>query len=391
MTATSPPRSPVDRRRLTVLSAAGLIDSAGLALGWTVFVLYAADHQSLTAVGVYHGAMYAGIALSYWFTAWLSHRLTGRQALRGLAATEAVLRVGGFVLLLLGCPVLVVAGVVLVQNVIAWTGYALMRAEIAAVDPRSASLTRYGVCIGAAETVAGAVATFLPTEAARMPVAAVVAVSVAYAGCLLPTWRVAAAARTGRVAARKRAPQRTRTNRTRLSRGAVIMLVAAGPTLLAVPLANQLAGRAGVMVALLAFTVGTLAAPRAAHLLERLPSRLAWPLLGLGMVVGWTLAPVHLLGLAVAQALAGTAFTAMEGMMDARLYSGADAGPSALAAGASARALGGVGAVLVLPPLLGHVGIGALSAVLSVVLVVAALAPRPPFGVRARASAALQA
>jgi hypothetical protein len=367
----------VDRRRLTVLSAAGLIDSAGLALGWTVFVLYAADHQGLIAVGVYHGAMYAGIALSYWFTAWLSRRLTGRQALRGLAATEALLRVGGFVLLLLGCPVLVVAGVVLVQNVIAWTGYALMRAEIAAVDPRSASLTRYGVCIGAAETAAAALATFLPTEAARMPVTAVVGVSLAYAGCLLPTWHIAGAARTARVAARKRAPQRTRTTRTRLSRGAVIMLVAAGPTLLAVPLANQLAGRAGVMVALLAFTVGTLGAPRAAHLLDRLPSRLAWPLLGLGMVAGWTLAPVHLLGLAVAQALAGTALTAIEGMMDARLYSGANAGPSALAAGASARALGGAGAVLALPLVLGHVGIGALSAVLSVVLVVAALSSRP--------------
>ena len=388
---TSPPRSPVDRRRLTALSAAGLIDSAGLALGWTVFVLYAADHQGLTAVGVYHGAMYAGVALSCWFTAWLGRRLNGRQALRGLAAIEALLRVGGFVLLLLGCPVLVVAGVVLVQNVVGWTGYALMRAEIAAVDPRSASLTRYGVCIGAAETLAAAAATFLPTEAARMPVTAVVIVSLAYAGCLLPTWAVAGAARTGRVAALKRAPQRTRATRTRLCRGAVIMLVAGGPTLLAVPLANQLAGRAGVTVALLAFTVGTLGAPRAAHLLDRLPSRLAWPLLGLGMVVGWTLAPVHLLGLAVAQALAGTALTAMEGMMDARLYSGAVAGPSALAAGASARALGGAGAVLVVPLVLGHVGIGALSAVLSVVMVVAALALRSHFGVRALARSAWQA
>ena len=41
-------------------------------------------------------------------------------------------------------------------------------------------------------------------------------------------------------------------------------------------------------------------APRAAELLDRRPSRRAWPAARLWTVVGWTLAPIHLLGLTVA-------------------------------------------------------------------------------------------
>jgi hypothetical protein len=51
------------------------------------------------------------------------------------AATEAGLRVGTFALLLAGTPLPVVAAAVVASNVVAWTGYAGMRAEVAAAGP----------------------------------------------------------------------------------------------------------------------------------------------------------------------------------------------------------------------------------------------------------------
>jgi hypothetical protein len=85
--------------------------------------------------------MLVGVALSAPAAARLSTRLDGRALLRVTCVTEAVLRVGTFALLLGGAPLVVVAA----SNVVAWTGYAGMRAEVAAADPRGVAMTWYMV------------------------------------------------------------------------------------------------------------------------------------------------------------------------------------------------------------------------------------------------------
>ncbi len=106
--------------------------------------------------------MLVGIALSAPATAFLSARLDGRRLLRRTAVVEAALRVAMFLLLLGGAPIGLIAGVVLLTNVVAWTGYAGMRAEVAAVDSRASAMTRYAVCIAAIEAVGVATAALLP-------------------------------------------------------------------------------------------------------------------------------------------------------------------------------------------------------------------------------------
>jgi hypothetical protein len=69
------------------------------------------------------------------------------------------------------------------------------------------------------------------------------------------------------------------------------------------------------------------------------------------MVGGWALSGAGLVGLAVAQALAGLAQCALEGDLDARIVAraGAERSTSALALASSSRALGGALAVWLLP------------------------------------------
>ena len=120
------------RRRLDRLIAAGLVDSFGLSLGWTVLLLHAVSAQGLGTAAAYSSAMLVGIALSAPAAGFLAARLDGRHLLQSTAVVEGGLRGGVFALLLLGFPVPVVALLVAVTNVVAWTGYAGMRAEIAA-------------------------------------------------------------------------------------------------------------------------------------------------------------------------------------------------------------------------------------------------------------------
>ena len=72
-----------DRRRLHGLLAAGLIDSAGLAFGWTVFILAVTARQGLAAAATYQAAMLVGVALSAPFTRWVTARVDRRALLGG--------------------------------------------------------------------------------------------------------------------------------------------------------------------------------------------------------------------------------------------------------------------------------------------------------------------
>ena len=131
------------------------------------------------------------------------------------------------------------------------------------------------------------------------------------------------------------------------------MLLASGPTLLAVPLTTELHGRTWVAGAAVAFSVGCLLSTLAVGSIGklRLPTVLRWALWGLGMLVGWTFASSHAYTVLLAQFFAGISQTAFEGDMDARV---ADEAPrelvtKALAYSASTRALGGSIAVKLLP------------------------------------------
>jgi hypothetical protein len=185
--------------RLRRLIAAALVDSFGLSLGWTVFSLHVTRGHGLAGLGLCNAAMLCGVAMSAPAAARLSARLNGRSLLRLTAVAEAALRVGTFALLLSGAPLPAVAAAIAASNVVAWTGYAGMRAEVAAADPRGAAMTWYMVAVAAIEAAGTATAALLPTGPAGLVSGGLlVAVIACYGGCLLPTWLVAAGARVPR-------------------------------------------------------------------------------------------------------------------------------------------------------------------------------------------------
>jgi hypothetical protein len=231
-------------RRLRRLVAAALVDSFGLSLGWTVFSLQVVHVHGLVALGACTAAMLVGVALSAPTASRLSARLDGRALLRATAAVEAALRVGTFALLLAGAPLPAVAVAVTATNVVAWTGYAGMRAEVAAADPRGAAMTWYMVAVAAIEAAGIATAALLPTgSGGTVAGGLLVAVVVLYGASLLPTWRVARDALVDRQQARAGGGRRCPVGL--LAGGALVMLLGSGPTLLAVGLAASLHGTPG--------------------------------------------------------------------------------------------------------------------------------------------------
>jgi hypothetical protein len=320
---------------------------------------------------------------------WLSRRLPGRALLTVTAGVEVALRVGTLAALLAGWPVSVIAAAVLVQNVAAWTGYAGMRAEVAAVDQRPAAMTRYVMGIAAVEAAGAGLAALLPIgPGGAIDGALVAGVAALYGASLLPTFL---SARRARVPSTSRAPgsavqpgARARSSVAlagparvpvgTLAGTAVVMLLASGPTLLAVALAAQLHGQTSVAGAAAAFSVGSLLAPTAVALMgrTRLPTTVTWPLWGIGMLIGWIAAPWHLTGLLAAQFLAGVSLTAFEGSTDARVAQHADPGQvtTALAWSAATRGLGSAVAVRLLPVLVATPAIGRLSATLIGLLII---------------------
>jgi hypothetical protein len=389
--------------RLRRLIATALVDSFGLSLGWTVFSLHVVRGHGLAGLGLCNAAMLCGVALSAPAAARLSARLDGRALLRVTAVTEAALRVGTFVLLLAGTPLVVVAAAVAASNVVAWTGYAGMRAEVAAADPRGAAMTWYMVAVAAIEAAGTATAALLPRGPDGLVTGSLLfAVITCYGACLLPTWLVAGGARVGRVEAVGRAENGVGVGPVALPRpgvqaappagslagaltgplagllasGGLVMLLGSGPTLLAVGLAAELHGTRWVAGSALALAAGSLLAPLSVARLERraLPPAVAWPALGVGMVAGWAFAAWRPAALLAAQFLSGMCMSALEGDMDARVAAGnpSPQGVTAsLATAAALRAFGSAAAVALAPRIISEAGISGLSVALVTLLLAA--------------------
>jgi hypothetical protein len=362
------------RRRLDRLVAAGLIDSFGLALGWTVFLLHAVAAHGLGTAAAYSAAMLVGIALSAPFAGLVAARLDGRRLLRSTAVAEAALRGGVFALLLLGLPVPVLAVLVVVTNVVAWTGYAGMRAEIAAESEgrrRTRALTWYAGGIAAIEAAGAAVAALLPVGPEGTVTGPLLAVVVAvYVIVLLPTFLVGRSSRVG-ISVRARGHFPLLRCVPMFTGAFAVMLLASGPAFLFVALTAELHGRMWVAPAAVAFTAGALIAPVVVAALERrrFPAPALWPLLGVGMIGGWSVAGWSVGGLLFAQFLSGVFMTSLEGTIDARV---AETVPEQVTAGmawaGAVRALGSAAAVALAPTAIALGGLGAASGFSGVVL-----------------------
>jgi hypothetical protein len=370
------------RSRLRHLIGTALIDSFGLSLGWTVFSLQVVRTHGLAGLGLCNAAMLIGVALSAPVTSRLSARLDGRNLLRTTAATEAVLRVGTFGLLLADAPLPGIAVAIVASNVVAWTGYAGMRAEVATADPRGAAMTWYMVAVAAIEAAGIAIAALLPTGPNGMPGGGLLlGIVVFYGACLLPTWQVARDARVGQArplrVARPRRSSILRRPTALLAAGALVMLLGSGPTLLAVGLAAELYGTRWVAGSALAFALGSLLAPVSVARFERraLPPAITWPVLGVGMVAGWSIAAWHPAGLLAAQFLSGVCMSALEGAMDARVAAnGSGRGVTAgLASAAALRAFGSAAAVALAPRVISLTGVGWLAGALATILAASAV------------------
>ncbi len=174
------------------------------------------------------------------------------------------------------------------MNVTAWTGYAGMRAEVAAVSAGPKALTWYGTIVAAVEATGIAVGAFLRAPSGSGPDTVLLVVMAVYVLALLPTVVVAGGSPIERGTPRVRRPSRLHVSASATTvGGSLLMLLASAPTLLAVALAAELHGRAAVAPAAVAFTVGSLAAPA---LTRRIPAHLTdrlglWITCALGMVL----------------------------------------------------------------------------------------------------------
>ncbi|WP_306425281.1 hypothetical protein, partial [Dactylosporangium matsuzakiense] len=373
--------------RLRELLVSGVVDSFGLYLGWTLFNLVAVDRGGLAMAALFNSAMLLGVVLSAPVVGRLARHLHGRTLLLVAGCTEAVLRVGTLAALLKGVDATVIAAGVTLMHVAAFTGFAAMRAEVAAVDARPRAMTRYALSIAAVEALGAGTAALLPMQTATLTV-----VFLVYGLSLVPNMLTARRARTARNVAppvpgtfASRVERRRAEGAARgvpvalpvLAAGGGIMLLSAGPTLLSVALATELYGHHAVAGAAAAFSAGCLlsswAVDRVGRL--RLPAGVVWPLWGVGMLAGWVLAPAHVAGLFVAQFLSGLSMTAFEGGMDARLAQAARPGTvtTVLAWSASTRALGSAVAVRTLPLLIAAPQVGTVAGAAAAVLSVASL------------------
>jgi hypothetical protein len=358
--------------RLRQLVTAGLVDSFGLSLGWTLFILLAVERGGLEEAALFSAAMLIGIVLSAPVTSGLARRLSGRRLLAGAGSIEAVLRVATLGALLAGWAAPVVAAGVVGMYVCAFAGFAAMRAEVAAIDARPRAMTRYAMSILAVEATGAGFAALLPAQRHGFLLTCIIIV---YGGSLLPT---VVCARKARVAPSAASRSRLPIPLGVLFGGAAIGLVAYGPTLLNVALATELHGPGAVAYAAVSFSAGCLLSSMAVEGVARvrLPATLAWPMWGVVMLFGWIAAPWHVAGLCVAQFMSGIGLTAFEGGMDARVAGESRHGPvtTALAWTAAVRATGSAVAVRVLPLLVTAPAIGTVASAGSSLLAIGAVA-----------------
>ena len=383
------------RRRVVELMLAGLADSLCLSFAWTVLMLQVVSDYGLGAAGLVSAAMLVGVALSAPVASRLAGLLDGRRLLRSAASVEALLRTAVFALLMTGAPMPWLALCVTVMNVTAWTGYAGMRAEVAAVSPHTSALTWYGSGVAGIEAVGAAGAALLPLVADVNSTTVLVVVTGVYVLGLVPTVVVAGGSPIRRPAPSSAAWLGSDRDSWRptvsvpVMAGVLLMLVASAPTLLYVGLAAELHGRASVALVAVSFTVGSLAAPFLSSLVlrRRANGPVVWLLCALGMTVGWVLAPWSVAFMMVAQAASGLSVTALEGLLDTSIASRARIGVTgALARGTAGRALGSAAAVALLPTALGRVGLTPMMAAVAGLLGGAVLVVRRRAAPRARAA-----
>jgi hypothetical protein len=372
---------PSHRRPLGLrpLLAAGVIDSTGLAFGWTVFLLVITERGGLGEGAQMAAAMLVGVALSAPFSAWRSPRLSPRTLLRRLAVAEGACRVGLFACLWLAPQRLLLVALIVVMNTLAWTAFAAMRSEVARAEQAAGnSLTHYAIAIAASEALAAGAASLLLSRTPPGPVLA--GVAVVYTLSLLPQWWVGTRSEPDR---RPRADQPAGVDVVRAvlipcGLGTLVFLLAGAPALLATVLAYERYGARGVLVSAVSFAACSLGAARLQSVLGRWrPTLPAAFLVGALMIGGWALSDRSLLGLAIAQGGAGLAQCSLEGHLDsrvvARLELEAGSVTTGLAFAASSRALGGALAVALLPLLLDHTTLPLLCAVTATGLLLAAL------------------
>jgi hypothetical protein len=364
-----------DSRRLRAIIAAGLIDSAGMALGWTVLLLLVLAEHGSAAGGLCAAAMLLGVAASSPVARVTAGALPGRALLQLSAGVEAPLRLAGFALVLAGAPLGWLLLCIFLTNIAGWTGYAGMRAEVAAVHASAGAMTWFVAGITAVEALGAATAALLP-RIGTADAAALCAIAAVSALALLPTMLVARASRVPRSEPvcrplDRRAARRLRPDGLMLAAGGLLLL-GSGPTLFAVALAEGLHGRGAIAYAAGSFLVGSLLAPFLARGLERwVPGRAGWTLCAAGMLAGWVLAPAHVLFLCLAQVASGACLTALEGLLDAAAVRRRPLGATgALARISSARALGSAAAVALMPGVVRDgIPVMALAAVVAVLLV----------------------
>ena len=375
---------------------AGLIDSTGLALGWTVFLLVVTRERGLTQAALLTSATLIGMALSAPFSAWLAPRVSPRHLLQWLAVAEGAGRLSLFVLLWKDASTLAMGPVVVVVNVLAWTAYAAMRSEISRADGGTDAgrwLTLYSAGIAASEAIAAGGASLLIARPSALIMLVICAV---YTMSLLPQWWAGSRADP----ARHRESARLLRIAPLLAPcavGAGVFLIAGGPALLATALAFELHGSFGVVVSTVAFTAGSLGSARLQSLVARSSSMsAAVSLLGAAMAGCWAISDRGLIALALAQVCVGLTQCCIEGDLDARAVARVPphAATAALACAASCRALGGAAAVAVLPALITHTSLTAISLaaaglLAAIGLVATALGRRPLEGRSLRAAADL--
>ncbi len=364
---------------------AGLVDSFFLSLVWTIVVLHVLDVHGLVAAGALSTAMLAGVALSAPVAEAMARRLAGKGLLRTSAGVEAALRLGVFGLVFSGAPLWILAVCVTVMNVMAWTGYAGMRAEVSALSGGAGGLARYGSVVAAVEAAGIAVAALLPTTGGAGADVVLVAAGAAYVLALLPTAIVAGGSLVPRSTPRLPRigwPSPATVSIPSLT-GVLLMFLAAAPTLLSIPLAAELHGRSSVGVAAIAFTLGSLASPALAAAVQARGANgpVAWICCGVGMLVGWCLAPISVALMCLAQLASGLGMTALEGLLDARATeTRPHAVTASLAQATAGRALGAAGGTALLPYAVAGAGIavsaGAVATILALVAVVLTVSNR---------------
>jgi hypothetical protein len=265
-------------------------------------------------------------------------------------------------------------------NVVAWTGYAGMRAEVAAVSDGAVGITWYATIVASIEAVGVALAALLPVTGAHVPGTLWIVMTAVYVLGLLPTVVVAGGSQVPRARRSPRGPRRRPAVPSMpVLVGSGLMLVASAPPLLAVALAAELHGRTAVALAAVAFTVGSLLSPVLAARLQRaaLDGPVTWVLLAAGIVGGWALAPVSVGWLCLAQLASGLCMTSLEGLVDS--YAAArrpDAVTATLARTTAGRALGSAAGAAAFPAVVLALGLSVTTGALGVALVLVAVLAR---------------